>query len=346
MKSRFGLAVLLFATVTLRAQTAKQWKLEVGRYGLSKPKCVWEPQQVEFLDDNHLVISAPVAYGCSKSDRERPTETRITVIDLQGHELAKAHRADVVQMVPGPIGYVTICTGDHLELLSRDLQLSAKIPLPVGRAPSGCLDDWGVSPSRTRVGVSGPDDSLLLYGGSSREPILEVTPPKGEWVRAVADDGFVVCGKERTRCDLIGATGVMRSFAYPPFGHVIVGLLTPYKLLLADTDGRHLYAETPSDEKVTIADIARIRPRFINASETQMSAAEPRRILYQVDGCLLGDYDDCYGAVFRHFAVFDAQTSQMLFRHGYGSGAKLKISPDGHIVMEQLSTEIHLYRIP
>jgi hypothetical protein len=73
---------------------------------------------------------------------------------------------------------------------------------------------------------------------------------------------------------------------------------------------------------------------------------EPRRILYHVDGCLLGDFDDCYGVVFRRFAVFDSRTSQMLFRHKYSSDGRLEISPSGHVVLEQQGKELRLFRLP
>ena len=93
-------------------------------------------------------------------------------------------------------------------------------------------------------------------------------------------------------------------------------------------------------------DVAKIRPPFMNSTGANMSAMEPRRILYHVDGCLLGDSDDCFGVIFRRFAVFDSQTSRMLFQHSYAPGAVLKISPNGHVVMEQHGAEVHLYRVP
>lgn len=351
MKSRLGLAVLLFATMMLQAQAAKQWKLDVGKYGLSKPKCVWEPQQVDFLDNDHLVISAAVAYSCSKSDRDRPTETRITVIDLQGHELAQIDRADVIQMLPGPIGYVTICTGDRVELLSRNLQVAWSTTLSENGKSRGCYFGGGLSPSRTAMIIAGPANSQFrLYQVGSNTPIAEITTAKGQWVRAVADGGFLICAKETNECDVVGSHGVLRSFQVPVLGgtsgYYIVGLVAPDRLLLASFDGKHLYAETPTGETVSMGDIAKIKPPFIDSSEAEMSAAEPRRILYRVDGCLLGDFDDCYGVVFRRFAIFDSQTSRMIFRHSYAPGAKLKISPNGHLVMEQDDAEIHLYQIP
>jgi hypothetical protein len=63
------------------------------------------------------------------------------------------------------------------------------------------------------------------------------------------------------------------------------------------------------------------------------------------DRLLVASFDDCYGVVFRRFAVFDSQTSRMLFRHSYAPGADLKISSNGHIVMEQDGPEVHLFRL-
>ena len=141
-----------------------------------------------------------------------------------------------------------------------------------------------------------------------------------------------------------------RSFGVPQLGgasgNYVVGLIAPDRLLLASFDGKRLFAETATGETIPMGDIAKIRPPFIDGSEAGMSAAEPRRILYSIDGCPLGDFDDCYGVLFRRFAVFDSQTSRMLFRHTYSSGASLKISPNGHIVMEHDGAEVHLFRLP
>jgi len=353
MKPRLGVAATLAFVAWLgHAQTVKESQLDFARYGLTKPRCVWDPESVNFLDDDHLVVSAPVAYSCDRGDRDKTTDTRITVTDLEGRQLA-ARRADLVGIVPGPVGYVTVCTGDRLELLSRDLQVARSIVLSVSGKSSGCYFGGRLSPSRTAMAVADPANSQLrLYQGSSSDPIVEIkmSRARGESVRAVADDGFLVCVKERKQCEVVGSQGRVRSFTMPQLGgasgYYIVGLVAPDKLLVASFDGKRLYAETPTGETVAMGDVAKIRPPFMDASHTEMSAAEPRRILYSVDGCLLGDFDDCYGVVFRRFAVFDSQTSRMLFRHSYAPDANLKISPNGHIVMEQEGTQVHLFRIP
>ena len=336
-----------------RAQTAQEWKLDLAQYGLVKARCAWYPGHLEFLDDDHLVVSAPVAYTCDKNDRDKPTDTRVTEIDLQGHELATIRRTDVVELDAGPIGYVIVCTGDRIELLSRNLQVAESITLSGSEQFGGCAFGGKRSPSRTAVAIWGPAKSQLrLYQGSPNDPIAEITTSKakGQSVEAVADDGFLVCVKERKQCEVVGSHGAVRSFAMPQLegasGYYIVGLVASDRLLVASYDGKRLFAETPKGETVTMGDIAKIRPPFIGSSSTEMSATEPRRILYRVDGCLLGDFDDCYGDVFRHFAVFDSQTSRMLLRHSYAPDADLKISPNGHIVMEQDGAEVHLFRLP
>ena len=351
MKSGIGAAALLLAAGMAQAQTAKEWKLNVAPYGLVEARCDWYPGRVDFLDDAHLVISAPVAYTCDKNNRQTSTDTRITVIDLQGNELAATRRADVVETAAGPIGYVSICTGDRVELLSRNLEVARSITLSTRGQSTGCYYGGGLSPSRTAMVIRGPANSQFrLYQGSSSDPLAEITTSRGQSVRAVTDEGFLICMKERRQCEVVGSRGAVRSFAMPELGgssgYYIVGLVAPDRLLVASFDGKHLYAETPTGDTVTMGDVAKIRPPFIDSSNTEMSAAEPRRILYSVDGCLLGDFDDCYGVVFRRFAVFDSQTSRMLFRHSYAPGADLKISPNGHIVMEQDGAEVHLYRLP
>jgi len=351
---RFALtcgAALFLITLQCRAQTVQEWKLDLSQYGLVKAGCPRYPGHIEFLDDDHLVISAPVAYACDMSNRGKPTDTRITEINLQGHELAAIRRTDVEKLAAGPTGYVTICTGDRVELLSHNLQVARSIALPGGGRSGRCYFGGGLSPSRTAMAIWGPAKSQLrLYQGSSSDPIAEITTSKGQSVSAVADDGFLVCMEERKQCEVVGSHGPARSFAMPQLGgasgYYIVGLVASDRMLVASFDGKHLYAETPTGETVAMGDIAKIRPPFLDGSHTEMSAAEPRRILYRVDGCLLGDFDDCYGVVFRRFAVFDSQTSRMLFRHSYAPGADLKISPNGHIVMEQDGAEAHLFRLP
>jgi hypothetical protein len=342
-----GLAVLLLLPCGGRAQTAKESRLNVARFGLVKTSCVWYPGQVRFLDDDHLVIGAPVAYSCNKSNRDKATDTQITVIDLQGHQLAGIRRANVIEMVPGPVGYVTVCTEDRIELLSRDLQIASSIEIGVKGAPGHCYFRNRLSPSRTSMAITGPGKAhFRLYQGSSREPVAELWTSKGQSVAAVAEDGFLVCEQESTRCEVVGPVGIVRSFPLPGFGYDVVGLLTPERLLVADYAGKRLFAETSAGDKVAVGDVAKIRPPFIDSRSTEMSAVEPRRILYRVDGCLLGDYDDCYGVVFRRFAVFDSETSKLVFRHSYAPGADLKISPNGRVVMEQSGPEIHLFRLP
>lgn len=110
---------------------------------------------------------------------------------------------------------------------------------------------------------------------------------------------------------------------------------------------KRLYAESSMGATAEMGDVAAIKPPCIDGSHAQMSATEPRRVLYQVDGCLLGDFDDCYGVVFHRFAGFDPQTSKMLFSaYSIRLEPILKTSPNGKLIMEPNGPQVHFFRLP
>ncbi len=341
----YALSALFLATLC-HAQTVSESKINLAPYGFVKSSCVWYPGDVEFLDDEHLVLSAPAMTKCDKSLWDSPTDTTITVINLKGEKVASSHRSDVIRMSAGPLGYVSVCVGDHVELLSVNLQVSASIPLTEGRTVSRCSFYGELTPSRNGMVISGPGHhEFTLYrvspAGSTR---IEI--PTGYNVRAVADDGLLLC--KNVQCEVSGSAGVTRRFPSLEGAYEvdIKGLISQDKLLVADRDGKRLHTVSSSGEKRTVADLSKIKPPFINSSDSQLSAAEPRRLLYRVDGCLLGDFDDCYGDIFHRFAVFDTQNAQLLFRHDYAPTANLKISPNGRTISEQNGTELRLFRLP
>ncbi len=344
-------SVALCASTSLGQTKARQeWTVNLAQYGLVKTNCVRYPGHVEFLDNDHLVVSAPVSADC-KSYSGKPIETTITTIDLQGNKLTELRRGDVAALRAGPVGFVALCTANSVELLSSELRTVQSISVS-GKAPfEGCYFGPGLTPSRTAIAIADSGNSRLgLYGASSGGPLAEITTQKGQSIQAVTDDGFLVCANNDMRCKIVDLNGSVRDFSVPQLGGAdgfyVVGFVSRDKLLLAGFDGKRLYAETSSGTRVVMGDVAALKPPFIDVSYTQMSAVEPRRILYQVDGCLLGDFDDCYGVVFHRFAVYDSQTSKMLFRHTYPAGADLKISPDGKLVMEQDGPRIHLFQLP
>lgn len=342
--------VLIVSPALGQSRAGQEWTLNLAQYGLIKTACARYPGHVEFLDDNHLVVSAPVSGDC-KSYSGKPMETRITETDLQGNKLADLHREDVANLTAGPKGFVILCTGNRVELLSHNL-LSQRSIAVSGEGPGGGCDLGPMlTPSHTAFAIKGPGSSQTrLYEISSNEPITEITTSVGQSVRALADHGFLVCTDKVRHCDVIGPHGSTPGFAVPQLsgaaGSYIVGLVAPDKLLLASFDGKRLYAETHSGTTIAMGDVAAIKPPFINSGRAQMSVSEPRRILYSVDGCPLGDFDDCYGVVFHRFAVYDSQTAMLLFRHSYRADADLKISPNGHLVMVQDGPKVHFFRVP
>ncbi|WP_263369046.1 hypothetical protein [Edaphobacter dinghuensis] len=335
----------LFCVGSNYAQVPHTSKIDLGQYGFTKTKCLWRSSDVEFLDNDHIALIAPSISKCEKSLWDSPTDTTITVIDRQGRTLSSTKRSDVIKTSAGPLGTISVCLGDRIELLSSSLEVLASIPLSGKKTISRCSFYGALNPSRNVIAISSTGHFDLYRLSPSANTVVEV--PKGYNVRAVADDGLLLC--KQLRCEVLGSSGVVRSFpplSEPAFQNDIAGLITKDKLLVADRSGKSLYTLTPTGDKTTMADLTKIRPPFIDTSDVQLSAMEPRRVLYSVEGCLLGDFDDCYGEVFHRFAVFDSTDGRLVFRHSYAVGAVLKISPDGHMVIEQDGMQLHLYDLP
>lgn len=336
-----ALSILLGASGS-HAQTVHETKIELGPYGFIKTNCAWRRDEIEFLDNEHIVLVAPRLTNCNKNLRDSPVDTTISVIDLQGHRLASSHRSDVIRTFAGPNGSLAVCVGDRIDFLSSSLAVSASIPLPERKAISRCSYFGGLSLSRDSLAIPGKGYWQLFRLPPSEGAAIEV--PKGFNVRAIADDGLLLCKNQG--CEIVSTSGVKETFPPLPdtsFQSDIAGLITKEKLLVANRNGKQLYILTPSGDKAMIADLRAIKPPFINSSDIQLSALEPRRVLYRVDGCLLGDFDDCYGDVFHRFAIFDSSNGHLVFKHSYAADATLRISPDGRTVIEQDGATLHVF---
>jgi hypothetical protein len=105
-----GIAVSQAPKVTERT-------IEVERFGFIGGPCD-SRQSVQFLDDERLMLSAPLVGVCNKSDWSNALQTQLTVIDLHGTLLATKRRPGIYRMTAGPVGYAAVCTESSLELVS------------------------------------------------------------------------------------------------------------------------------------------------------------------------------------------------------------------------------------
>lgn len=333
---------VLFATNSGYAQAVRSAKIELGQYGFVKTNCAWRRDEIEFLDNEHIVLVAPTLKNCDKNLWDSPIDTVISVINLQGDKIASTHRSDIIRTSAGPDNSLAVCVGDRVDFLSSSLAVLTSLPLPEQKSISRCSYFGVLSLSRNSLAIPGRGNWQLFRLPPSESTAVDV--PKGFNVRAVADDGLLLC--ERERCEIDSTSGMIQKFPPLPataFETDIRGLISKDKLLVADRSGKQLYTLTPSGDKTTVIDLSGIKPPFVNSSDVQLSASEPRRVLYRVDGCLLGDFDDCYGDIFHRFAVFDSSNGSLLFKHSYAADATLRISPDGHTVIEQDGTILHVF---
>jgi hypothetical protein len=339
-----------------KAQTSvpSEWKVDLAAFGFKAGPCA-SRQSVSFLDDEHLVLSAPLAQTCDKRDSWKPLPTQLSVIDLQGHEQASIKRDDIVQAKEGPTGFIAVCTPTSIELLPMNLVDAHPIPVSL-RSGNGdaCFDIGGLSPSRAAMSIIDYDESsgiamtrYRLFRGRSSQPVAQTELAKDQSIVAITDNGYAVCGREGKRnCARLTVNGIEWKYTPPADGFWIAGFLAADQLLQVDYAGTSLVSIAPDGRETEAANIRKFRPPFINANGVELSASEPRRILYWVSGCPLGDFDDCYGLFFHRFVVFDSQTRQPLFHHSFNPNFNPSISPDGHLVSVLDGAELRMYSIP
>ena len=339
MKLMFALLGLALATGTLTGQQkdVKEQTIDLTPFGFHGGSC---SGKVFFLDDNRLILSTPMMKKCGKDTWWTGKPTRLTVIDLYGKKIITKDRSDVVEAHEGPLGYAAVCTEKSIELIYSDLTTATTIP----ENDHPCFYIGHVSPSRTAIEISGH-----LFQGSSPNPIAEVHLTKGSQVVGITDTGFAICSPEGyLTCSHFTVDGVDwkgDSSWEQNLRHVL--FLSPEELLLPIYSGtKSLESVTPDGRQTQLADLSKFRPPYTNTNKLSISAVAPRRILYYVTGCYLGDFDDCYFVTYHKFAVFDSQTHQTLFHHDVDGDTSPIISPNGHIVADLDGTDLHLYNIP
>lgn len=89
LKSVAGIFGLFFAVGYTVAQSPKitEQTVQLERFGFKAGSCD-SRQSAQFLDDDRLVLSAPLVGVCDKSNWSNALQTQLTVIDLHGAVLA------------------------------------------------------------------------------------------------------------------------------------------------------------------------------------------------------------------------------------------------------------------
>lgn len=341
---------LLAGCVASRAQTRETIQLE--RFGFKSGSCDYR-QSVQFLDDNRLLLSAPVDGVCDKRNWSSGSLMQLTVIDAQGNVLASKTRQNIYAMRAGPLGYAVACGENSLELVSGELAtirtLSTR-PDPMG--PCGGID--GLSPSRTAISIRDFGDSPKsfarhrLFRADLEQPIADRQFGKGDYLSAITESGYAVCASvEHRRCEQLAVDGSLWAGGGPQRASRHGLFLSPNQLLLPpDRTDKALMSLSPNGEEEQVVDLHKLQPPNVDSENIEISAEAPRRILYSATGCYLGDFDDCYGLNFERIAVFDPQTHQLLFEEKVGRNATSIISPNGHTVVVLDGSKLQIHTIP
>lgn len=347
-KARAVIIAGLFVAGPMVGQHPKvtQRTIQLEQFGFRHGSCE-SRQRVQFLDDDRLVLSAPLVGLCDKSTWSNALETQLTVIDLRGVVLA-TKRLELYAIYAGPIGFAVVCKTTSLELISGDLNMAKVLSTyPVKISPCSGVD--GLSPSRTAISVrdfgddpkAGTLHSLLT--AMSDRPLTEQRISKPDFLAGITDSGYAVC-VEHEGCAQLTVEGKVWA------GHGGDGkglFLSPDQMLLPLNPGEKLLmSRFPDGRREQVFDLHGFAPPNVDNPSIQISATLPRRILYAATGCYLGDFDDCYAFTFGRVVVVDPQIHQALFKKNVNQGAEPILSPDGHTVVVLDKTKLDIYKIP
>jgi hypothetical protein len=339
--------LLIVGATVARPQKVTQETIQLQRFGFTTGSCE-SRQTVQFLDDNRLLLSAPLVGNCDKSNWSSALNTQLTVIDLHGAVLATKARPDVYGIEAGPIGFAAVCTATSLELISSDLNTARVISTrPSKISPCSGID--GLSPSRTAISVrdfdENPKSGTLhrLIVATSDQPLAEQQISKPNFLAGITDSGYGVC-VEHEGCAQLTVDGKV----WAGRGGDGRGLfLSPNQMLLPLEPGdKVLMLRFPDGRRERVADLRGLAPPNVDNPSVQISAVVPRRILYAATGCYIGDFDDCYAFTIGRVVMLDPQTHQTLFKQKVSQGAKSILSPNGHSVVVLDKTKLEIYKIP
>ena len=352
-RSRTCVIIGLLAVGPSFSQTPKavERTIHVEQFGFIGGTCDYR-QSVQFLDDDRLILSAPLAGSCNKGNWSTPLETQLTVIDLSGSVHATKRRP-VYWMQAGPMGYAAVCAEGSLELVSADLDTKFTIPSRASQV-SPCADIDGLSPSRSAISVRDFGDAPKsparhrLIDPALEKPLAERQFVKGEILAGISDSGYAICTSESHQtCQHLVVDGRAWKVS-PPERASLPGLfLSPTEMLYKPRwTEREVMNLRPDGSQEQVFDTKRLQPPNVDNIKLQISTTLPRRMLYSATGCYIGDFDDCYALIFGRIVVFDPQTHKAVFQQKVAENASSILSPNGHVVVVLDKSKLHIYMIP
>ncbi len=323
-------------------------KIDLAPYDFGKFSCA--KQTVEFLDDTHLLLSVLQSTYCQPKKNVQPPTPHITVIDLDGKNPRSVPAEGVVAVVPGPVGHITVATMSEVKVLSLEnfaVVWSQPILLSGKYAPNLLL-----SPSRKLVSVE--DDSTEVLRGKSRkaryrlfnaESSQAVEEHIGRFITGISDHGYAVCSGT-SGCKSITIHDRPSLFGDPPDRNQPLYFFNESQAVWLGYD-KQLHFMSSGGPIPLPMELKGIYPPFSDLAQiSDLSATTPRRLLLYTDGCLLGDFDDCYGKIYYRVTAVDPQFRKVIFQRSIPADAAQRISPDGHHVALATRTHIYLLSIP
>jgi hypothetical protein len=290
-------------------------------------------RQIEFLDDEHLLIHFATPDSCLYKRAKPGIHT--AVIDVFGKVIHTYDWQTGEDVTAGPDGKILILRLTGVQVVGLDFQAVQTIPWQHQGYPHVV-----VTPSRNGFAIVDRDRSTLFKSTSYQAKATTTGS-----VAAVGDDGFVTvtAGDQDTLVLHVNGIKWMAPKHSRFAGFADAG---NDELFMLDTKFNLYRINQPGNEEL-VARMGWLAPGIWNSGfRFDLALPEANRILLFSHGARIAFSDTSGVWTYFRTAVLDLKTGKTLFQWDGKIGDDVSLSPNGHIVAARQNGHLALYNIP
>lgn len=355
---RYSLARLLLALSALSMWAADTpiRTLQLEKFGYQRLPCkvdwrgedMWPKRQIEFLDDEHLLLHYAAIEACQaplfQGPVSLPGDTKhglhSAVIDLTGHILHTYDWQPNDDVVAGPDGHVLIVDRDAVRVTDLSFRNLKTIQSHHKPGTHGQLYPVQVTPSRHGFAII-ERNRAVLYTGSAYQETARTT----EYVAAVSDHGFITVsgfdqGPPFLRVDEVRwptpSDPSLTTFSDIGRGEIL-GLDRKFNLYRVDQRGH----------ETLIVRLGSLAPgMWHTAFQLDVALPEAGRILLRSYGVRIALSDSFGFWSYLRTAVLDLPTGKLVFQRDCRFYDDVSLSPNGRLLAVREKDRLKLYSVP
>jgi hypothetical protein len=355
---RLHLGVLLLACAPgMQSQSTRSSPQEIDLRKIGYParcdymfqdKDAYAKRHVEFLDDEHLLVSFPLrALPCDKNNQPPGEKYRSVLIDTAGRQLHSFDWLPGENIQAGPDGHILMTSGWEIRILDSDFSILQRVEW-ISAQDRERVPNWRgglmVAPSRHGFVVADgyPQNRTAYFEGN---PVRQTGVVDSCWPAAVTDGGFGCVDASKEDID-IHLGGGERQVHDPLVRTATTAILPDPQTVILLTGKFRLYRIDRSGADQTIADLHWLAPGWNSGFRWDLATGTAQRILFFSHGARFPITDSSGLGYYLRVGVVDVPSRTIVFRAQYPINSDVAISPDGHLLAVRRGTRLMLEKVP